>query len=587
MSVTNSVVPEAALSAGNGAVDARRRLRLGEVLVKEGLVTNEQIETALAAQKQSKGKRLGEVLVELRIVDEVTIVRTLAKRLDLPFVDINQIEVAEAALKELPSHVMRDHNVVPVASDQESITVAFGDPLSVDAVNAVRFACQKRLVEVVAAPSQISRFVTRSASLSESKEDFEVFLNSLSSETGQSGDLGENAAAVRLANKIILDAVRDRASDIHIEPNGEKNDLSIRFRIDGECREYRRIPAEYREQLVARIKIMARLNIAERRMPQDGKIRFKLGEMEIELRVVTLPTAGENEDVVLRILAGSGAQPLGKMNLSPDYLRSIQNLVASPYGMVLAVGPTGSGKTTTLHAMLGKANAVEKKVWTVEDPVEITQPGLRQMQVNPQIGLSFASAMRSFLRADPDVIMVGEMRDEETAHMAIEASLTGHLVFSTLHTNNAPETVTRLIDMGMEPFSFSDALLGILAQRLARRLCDQCKEEYEASDSERAEFAGYLGEAPLSRLAGTGPLKLFRAGGCVECDNSGYRGRLPLHELLVNNDEIRDAIQKKATTGELRLLAEKSGMRTLLQDGVAKCLQGLTDLKQVLAVCSR
>ena len=587
MSVTDSAATEMASTVGNGGTEARRRLRLGEVLVKEGLVTDEQIETALAAQKQSKGKRLGEVLVDLRIVDEVTIVRTLAKRLDLSFVDLNQIEVAEAALKELPSHVMRDHNVVPVASDQDSITVAFGDPLSVDAVNAVRFACQKRLVEVAAAPSQINRFVARSASISESKEEFEVFLQSLSSEAGQSGDLGENAAAVRLANKIILDAVRDRASDIHIEPNGEKNDLSIRFRIDGECREYRRIPAEYREQLVARIKIMARLNIAERRMPQDGKIRFKLGEMEIELRVVTVPTAGENEDVVLRILAGSGAQPLGKMNLSPDYLRSIQNLVASPYGMVLAVGPTGSGKTTTLHAMLGKVNAVEKKVWTVEDPVEITQPGLRQMQVNPQIGLSFASAMRSFLRADPDIIMVGEMRDEETAHMAVEASLTGHLVFSTLHTNNAPETVTRLIDMGMEPFSFSDALLGILAQRLARRLCDQCKVEYEASDSERAEFSGYLGETALSRLAGSGSLRLFRAEGCVECDNSGYRGRLPLHELLVNNDEIREAIQKKATTAELRLLAEKNGMRTLLQDGVAKCLQGLTDLKQVLAVCSR
>ncbi len=587
MSAPDSAFTEKPATTANDGAEARRRLRLGEVLVKEGLVTEAQIETALATQKQGKGKRLGEVLVDLRIVDEVTIVRTLANRLDLPFIDLNQVQVAEAALKELPSHVMRDHNVVPIASDETSITVTFGDPLSVDAVNAVRFSCQKRLVEAVSAPSQIKRFVNRSASISESKEEFEVFLQSLSSEAGQSSELGENAAAVRLANKIILDAVRDRASDIHIEPNGVKSDLTVRFRVDGECREYRRIPAEYREQLVARIKIMARLNIAERRMPQDGKIRFKLGEMEIELRVVTLPTAGENEDVVLRILAGSGAQPLGKMNLSPDYLRSIQNLVASPYGMVLAVGPTGSGKTTTLHAMLGKVNAVEKKVWTVEDPVEITQPGLRQMQVNPQIGLSFASAMRSFLRADPDVIMVGEMRDEETAHMAIEASLTGHLVFSTLHTNNAPETITRLIDMGMEPFSFSDALLAVLAQRLARRLCDQCKVEYEASESERAEFSGYLGETALSRLAGPGPLKLFRAEGCVECENSGYRGRLPLHELLVNNDEIREAMQKKATTAELRLLAEKNGMRTLLQDGVAKCLQGLTDLKQVLAVCSR
>ncbi len=568
-------------------VDVRRRLRLGEVLVKEGIISEAQVESALAAQKQSKGKRLGEVLVDMRLVDEVTIVKTLAKRLDLPFVDLNQIKISETALKELPARLMREQNILPIACDTESVTVAFGDPLAMEAIDSVRFSCRKRLVEVVSTPTQIKRFVDRSVSVAESKEDFEDFLRSLGREVDREAAAGEDAAAVRLANKIILDAIRDRASDIHIEPNGDRQELLVRFRVDGECREYRRVPAEYREQLVARLKIMARMNIAERRMPQDGKIRFKLGESEIELRVVTLPTAGENEDVVLRILAGSGAQPLGNMNLSPDYLRAIQNLVESPYGMVLAVGPTGSGKTTTLHAMLGKVNAQEKKVWTIEDPVEITQAGLRQMQVNPQIGLSFASAMRSFLRADPDVIMVGEMRDEETAHMAIEASLTGHLVFSTLHTNNAPETITRLVDMGLEPFSFSDALLAVLAQRLCRRLCDQCKEEYEASEIEKEELSGYLGDGVLSRLGGPGPLKLFHAGGCAECDDTGYRGRLALHELLINNDEIREAIQKKATTAELRLLAEKSGMRTLLQDGAAKCLQGLTDLKQVLAVCSR
>jgi type II secretory ATPase GspE/PulE/Tfp pilus assembly ATPase PilB-like protein len=568
-------------------VDVRRRLRLGEVLVKEGIISEAQVESALAAQKQSKGKRLGEVLVDMRLVDEVTIVKTLAKRLDLPFVDLNQIKISETALKELPARLMREQNILPIACDTESVTVAFGDPLAMEAIDSVRFSCRKRLVEVVSTPTQIKRFVDRSVSVAESKEDFEDFLRSLGREVDREAAAGEDAAAVRLANKIILDAIRDRASDIHIEPNGDRQELLVRFRVDGECREYRRVPAEYREQLVARLKIMARMNIAERRMPQDGKIRFKLGESEIELRVVTLPTAGENEDVVLRILAGSGAQPLGNMNLSPDYLRAIQNLVESPYGMVLAVGPTGSGKTTTLHAMLGKVNAQEKKVWTIEDPVEITQAGLRQMQVNPQIGLSFASAMRSFLRADPDVIMVGEMRDEETAHMAIEASLTGHLVFSTLHTNNAPETITRLVDIGLEPFSFSDALLAVLAQRLCRRLCDQCKEEYEASEIEKEELSGYLGDGVLSRLGGPGPLKLFHAGGCAECDDTGYRGRLALHELLINNDEIREAIQKKATTAELRLLAEKSGMRTLLQDGAAKCLQGLTDLKQVLAVCSR
>ena len=573
-------------SVGQNSNETRRRLRLGEILVQEGLISEAQVEAALEKQKLVPGKRLGEILVHLRMIDEKSIVKALAKRLGLPLVDLNDVQVSEAALKEMPAHVMRDHTVVPISVDDESITVGFGDPLSLDAVNAVRFSCQKRLIEVICPPSQIKRFVNRSTSISESREEFEIFLQSLTDENNQHNELGENAA-VRLVNKIILDAVRERASDIHLEPNGAKNDLVIRFRVDGECREYRRIPAEYRAQLVARIKIMAHLNIAEQRIPQDGKIRFKLGEKVVELRVVTLPTAGKNEDVVLRILVDSKAHPLGKMNLSPDYLRSIQNLVTSPYGMVLAVGPTGSGKTTTLHAMLNKVNAVEKKIWTIEDPVEITQPGLRQMQVNPQIGLSFASAMRSFLRADPDVIMVGEMRDEETAHMAIEASLTGHLVFSTLHTNNAPETITRLIDMGMEPFSFSDALLGILAQRLTRRLCERCKSEYVASDSERHEFSSYLGETALSRLAGPGPLKLFRAVGCVECDDSGYRGRLAVHELLINNDELREAMQTRATAAELRALAEKNGMRTLLQDGVAKCLQGLTDLKQILAVYSR
>ena len=332
---------------------------------------------------------------------------------------------------------------------------------------------------------------------------------------------------------------------------------------------------------------MARLNIAERRLPQDGKIRFKLGEREIELRMVTVPTAGEDEDVVLRILAGSGALPLSEMGLSPENLQAVEELVRRPYGLMLAVGPTGSGKTTTLHSMLAQINDVKKKIWTVEDPVEITQPGLRQLQVQPQIGLTFASAMRSFLRADPDVIMVGEMRDEETAHMGIEASLTGHMVLSTLHTNTAPETVTRLIDMGMEPFSFSDALLGILSQRLARKLCGKCKVQYDATPDETDEFRRYIGVDAVERATTGGVLKLWRADGCVECEKTGYRGRLALHELLVNNDEIRAAIQRKATTGEIRDLAQHSGMQTLLQDGAVKCLQGHTDLKQVLAVCSR
>ena len=564
----------------------RRRLRLGEVLVGEGLTSEAEIHVALSQQKKQKGKRLGEVLVDLGMVDESAIARVLANRLGLPFIDLDSTDIESDALAEIPARVIREQQVFPIRADIETLTVAMGDPLSSEAIDAVRFTCKKRVVEVVATPTQLKAYIADRLSTQESSEDFETYLRSLGG-SGADGDAEDDDDVIKLVNRFIVDAVRDRASDIHIEPYGEKQDLTVRFRVDGQLRNYRRIPSEYRERIVARMKIMARLNIAERRLPQDGKIRFKLGEREIELRMVTVPTAGEEEDVVLRILAGSGALPLSEMGLSPENLQSVEALVRRPYGLMLAVGPTGSGKTTTLHSMLAQINDVKKKIWTVEDPVEITQPGLRQLQVQPQIGLTFASAMRSFLRADPDVIMVGEMRDEETAHMGIEASLTGHMVLSTLHTNTAPETVTRLIDMGMEPFSFSDALLGILSQRLARQLCGKCKVQYDATPDETDEFRRYIGVDAVDRATTSGVLKLWRADGCVECEKTGYRGRLALHELLVNNDEIRAAIQRKATTGEIRDLAQQAGMQTLLQDGVAKCLQGHTDLKQVLAVCSR
>jgi len=564
----------------------RRRLRLGEVLVSEGLTSEAEIHVALSQQKKQKGKRLGEVLVELGMVDESTIARVLANRLGLPFIDLDSTDIESDALAEIPARVIREQQVFPIRADIETLTVAMGDPLSSEAIDAVRFTCKKRVVEVVATPTQLKTYIADRLSTQESSEDFETYLRSLGG-SDTDGDAEDDDDVIKLVNRFIVDAVRDRASDIHIEPYGEKQDLTVRFRVDGQLRNYRRIPSEYRERIVARMKIMARLNIAERRLPQDGKIRFKLGEREIELRMVTLPTAGENEDVVLRILAGFGALPLSEMGLSPENLQAVEALVRRPYGLMLAVGPTGSGKTTTLHSMLAQINDVKKKIWTVEDPVEITQPGLRQLQVQPQIGLTFASAMRSFLRADPDVIMVGEMRDQETANMGIEASLTGHMVLSTLHTNTAPETVTRLIDMGMEPFSFSDALLGILSQRLARQLCGKCKVQYDATPDETDEFSRYIGADAVERATTGGVLKLWRADGCVECEKTGYRGRLALHELLVNNDEIRAAIQRKATTGEIRDLAQQAGMQTLLQDGVAKCLQGHTDLKQVLAVCSR
>jgi len=565
----------------------RRRLRLGEVLVSEGLATETEIQVALKQQKREEGKRLGEVLVEMGVVDEASVAKVLADRLGLRFIDLDIENIDSAALKDVPAQIIREHQVYPIRTDNASVTIAIGDPLDTDATDAVQFACRKRVVEVVANPEQINYKIHELFMNQEISEDFGAFLRSLGGRPDLGDVQGNDAIVVKLVNRFIIDAIRERASDIHFEPYGDREEFVIRFRIDGQLRPYRRIPSEYRETIVARLKIMARLNIAERRLPQDGKIRFAFGEREIELRMVTLPTSGENEDVVLRILAGHGALPLVEMGLNKNNLKGIEKLVRMPYGLVLAVGPTGSGKTTTLHSMLADINDVRKKIWTVEDPVEITQPGLRQLQVQPQIGLSFAAAMRSFLRADPDIIMVGEMRDQETAHMAVEASLTGHLVLSTLHTNTAPETITRLIDMGLDPFSFSDALLGILSQRLARRLCTRCREEHKPTGPEYEELVGHLGQEIVDTASRLGRLKLWRSTGCRFCERTGYRGRLALHELLVNDDEIRGAMQRKATTAEIRSIAQNAGMRTLLHDGFEKCLSGDTDLQQVLSVCSR
>jgi type II secretory ATPase GspE/PulE/Tfp pilus assembly ATPase PilB-like protein len=419
-------------------------------------------------------------------------------------------------------------------------------------------------------------------------DDGQLGVETESLEDGQV--LDSDNAIIKLVNQIIIDAYRRGASDIHIEPNGKERTTMVRFRVDGECLAYQELPAAYRMPLVARLKIMSQLDISERRKPQDGKIRFKIAEKQLELRVATLPTVNGNEDVVLRILAASKPLPLEKMGLSTRNLAALQGLIKQPYGLVLCVGPTGSGKTTTLHSALGVINTVDTKIWTAEDPVEITQPGLRQVQVNAKIGFTFANAMRAFLRADPDVIMVGEMRDNETAGTAIEASLTGHLVLSTLHTNSAPETVTRLIDMGLDPFSFADALLGVLAQRLARSLCKQCRDPYPISDNELHELSELYGKEPfleLTRDALPGSIKLWKAVGCGACGQSGYRGRIAVHELLVTNDELKQAIQHKASVNEIRQLARQGGMTTLLQDGIAKVLDGHTDLKQIVAVCSR
>ena len=406
-----------------------------------------------------------------------------------------------------------------------------------------------------------------------------------------SGGIDENdSAIVRLTNQVILEADRLGASDIHIEPYADRKDMAVRLRVDGTCFTYMGIPAAYRRAVVSRIKVMANLDIAERRKPQDGKIRYRLAkDREIELRVATLPTAGQDEDVVLRILTAKQPMPLEAMEFAPETLRALQAIAEKPHGIILCVGPTGSGKTTTLHAILKHINTDERKIWTAEDPIEITQDGLRQVQVHPKIDLTFATAMRAFLRADPDVIMIGEMRDKETADIAIEASLTGHLVLSTLHTNSAVETVIRLLDLGCDSFNFADAMLGVLAQQLCKRICLQCKEAYHPSRQEYDELLqGYGVDGWPTLGIEYGPKwRLYRGRGCEVCNRIGFKGRVPLHELLLPSEGMKQLIQARSRTAEMLTLAQTEGMVTLVQDGIRKALQGLTTYRQVRAVAMK
>ncbi len=585
------------------ALQQRKRLRLGELLVQAGLITSDVLEKALLEQKKRGGKRIGEILVEMKILTEQDLAATLAGKFHLPFVNLDEYPINPAAAPEIDRKAIEKYCVLPIDTDSRTLTLAIHDPLATEMLDAVRLQTKKRVTEVVAIRSQVQHFVTaylqREVVDAAAPSEMDAILKELAAEdvsgsadptqTEADEANASDSAVIKLVNQIIIDAYRRGASDIHIEPNGNQRTTVVRFRVDGDCVAYQEVPASFRNPLVARLKIMARLDIAERRKPQDGKIRFQVKDQAIELRVATIPTVNQNEDVVLRILAASKPLPLESMALGERNLRELKVLAEKPYGLVLCVGPTGSGKTTTLHSLLGHINTIDRKIWTAEDPVEITQHGLRQVQMQPKIGLDFATAMRAFLRADPDVIMVGEMRDKETAGTAIEASLTGHLVVSTLHTNSAPETITRLIDMGLDPFSFADALLGILAQRLVRGLCKECRQQYAGSREEYEEVSrAYAPEERVKKVGAFGPaFKLWRGVGCEACDKSGYKRRLGIHELLVATDPLKRAIQKKSTVDDIRKIALEEGMTTLLQDGVQKAMAGLTDMKQVLAVCSR
>jgi len=564
-------------------------------LVEQGFLQQEELVLA-TAEAARKRLDVATVLMERYRIPKPALGAALAEFYHCPFLAYDERTVMERELlKNLSLDYLRMNHWVPLRRQGNGIEVLIDDPHNPDKLFDVRRAFPGQALSYrVGLRCDIARLLNAIQGR-ESGDAISDILGELVSEAqleeqqnATIAAITENdSAIVRLANQIITDAYRRGASDIHIEPYADRKETAVRFRVDGTCFTYMKIPAAYRRAIVSRLKIMASLDIAERRKPQDGKIRFKLGTgQEIELRVATLPTSGFNEDVVIRLLTAHGARRLEDLEFSDGTRRLVGQLAQKPHGIVLCAGPTGSGKTTTLHAILASINTDERKIWTAEDPIEITQDGLRQVQVHPKIGLTFATTMRAFLRADPDVIMIGEMRDKETADIAIEASLTGHLVFSTIHTNSAVETVVRLLDLGCDPFNFSDAMLGVLAMRLCKRICPNCREAYHPTSSEYDELVQAFGEGDWEGVhpAYNPGLTLFRGRGCDTCNQTGYRGRVPIHELMVVSDSMKALIQGRARTGELLTLAKSDGMRTLVQDGIEKVLQGLTTYKQVRAV---
>ena len=578
-------------------------VRLGEALLQEGLISIAQLEEALTLQARDRKTHLGEILVEMEVVKRDTLRRVLAQKLGIPLVSLRKFDFDLNLIKSVPADLVRKHQIMPLYRTETRMVVALENPLAIEGLQALGFYTKLKIDPVMASADDLSGSIRKfygSQGSRESMEDLVFELGSTDLVTPASvisvmDDVSESDnTLVRLVNKIIMDAYEDGASDIHIETMKGNRPTRVRFRKEGIMSHYSDIPANFRNALVSRLKIMSRLDISERRRSQDGKIDFsQFGPARIELRVLTMPTTEGLEDVVMRILTAPKVVSLDGLGLSPYALEGIRKIAARPHGLLFVCGPTGSGKTTTLHSILAHINTPERKIWTVEDPVEITQEGLRQVQVQPRIDWTFAAVLRSFLRADPDVIMVGETRDAETARTVIEASLTGHLVFSTMHTNSAPESVVRLLDLGLDPFNFSDALLGVVGQRLARRLCASCRIAYSASGDELAMLAyeycvdtrlapeGVLADWHAGHAGKDGKITLYRAHGCEECSGSGYKGRLGIHELLINSATIKRMILNRASVAELTAQAMQEGMTTLRQDGIAKVLQGYTDWEQV------
>jgi len=601
-------------------------VRIGEALLAMELITQADLDDALAQQRLDRSVPLGELLVRKGVVSRQALQSALARKMGYPLVDVESFEVEPDAVAKVPFAVAKRLEVLPLVLRDGRMFVAMEDPTRRVALEEIEFIAQLKVTPTLAKigalqyaiPNAYERFGHDAGARTHdtipglnfdfANETSGTLMETLERDSAEDAAKDEDDKAieqsdnslVRLINSMIIEAHVQHASDIHIECQPGKEKVRVRFRKDGVLKQHLELPHTYRNAMIARIKIMCDLDISERRKPQDGKINFARfsSQHKLELRVATIPTNNGLEDVVMRLLASSKPLPLDKIGLTPANFAKLTEAVQRPYGMVLCVGPTGSGKTTTLHSALGYINTPDRKIWTAEDPVEITQTGLRQVQVNPRIEWTFAKALRAFLRADPDVIMVGEIRDEETAEIAVEASLTGHLVLSTLHTNSAPETVTRLLDMGLDPFNFADSLLAILAQRLVRRICASCRVATTMPDAEVDEFLDdYLHAFPAetrperqalrddwtARYGDQGKLVRYRSPGCAKCENTGFKGRAGLHELMTVSKGLRRQIQTGARAEELAHTALLEGMRTLRQDGIEKVLAGVTSIEEVRA----
>jgi type IV pilus assembly protein PilB len=556
----------------------RRTKDLGEILVDEGLISEEQLAMALGEQ-QRRGRSLGRVLIDLGLVKEPDLVAALAMKIGLEFVDLSDYPVDPSAAALVPEQVARRYRALPIGYDNGRLVVAMSDPANVFALDDIRTITRMDIKPVVATSSDIEAAIRKYGQFDKSVEDIASEASAASDDDLE--DLAniraavEEAPIVKLVNLLVSQAVADRASDIHIEPS--ERDIRIRYRIDGVLHEVMRSPKNIQSGLISRLKIMADINIAERRIPQDGRVGLVVGGKAVDLRVATLPTV-HGEKIVIRILDKSNAllklEDLGFLERS---YRSFEEAFRRPYGTVLVTGPTGSGKSTTLYATLNIINDIGRNIITVEDPVEYRIAGVNQVQVHNKAGLTFASALRSILRTDPDVILIGEIRDRETAMIAMEAALTGHLVLSTLHTNDAPSALGRLVEMGVEPYLVASALDCVVAQRLGRKLCEKCKEEYAPTDAELEE-AGYPEE---DRKA---VKKLYRRVGCQHCGKTGYRGRIGLYEVMPMSEEIERLAVERAASDVVRKVAIEQGMMTLREDGLEKAQKGMTSLEEIFRV---